>query len=187
MTSAASLAGAFALALSLALLCASRLGSALFICAMQALLAASALAGLRWQPAAIALIAFALNGIALPLMLLRVMHRSAMAPVMTTRNNPIGFWLATLVLLAITIAAFTQSRPPASTDALVLGSSIVLLGLLLIAQRSHPLAATLGMLSSQNGLLLVASATPDLPLSARLVVILPLLPGLILANAWLRP
>ncbi len=187
MTSAASLAAASALALSLALLCASRLGSAVFICAVQTLLTAIALAGLHWQPALIALVAFALNGVVLPLALLQVMQRSTMAPVMTARNGVVGFWLATLVLLAITIAAFTQIRPPSSTDALVLGSSIVLLGVLLIAQRSHPLAPTLGLLSSQNGLLLVVSAAPDLPLSARLVVILPLVPGLILTNAWLRP
>ena len=187
MTSAASLAGALALALSIALLCARRFGPAVFVCAIQALLAAIALAGLRWQPAVIAFVAFALNGIALPLALLQVMHRSTMAPVMTARNGVVGFWLATLVLLAITIAAFTPIRPPSSSDALVLGSSIVLLGLLVIAQRSHPLAPALGMLSSQNGLLLVVSAAPDLPLSARLVVILPLVPGLILANAWLRP
>lgn len=186
MTGAAALAAALALALSIALLCARRIGTAAIICAIQALLSAAALAALRWQPAATALVAFALNGIALPLALLRVVHRPAMSPVIATRNGAVGFWLAVLMLSTLVVAAFTQARPSPASDSLVLGSSIVLLGLLLVAQRSHPLAPVLGLLSSQNGLLLVAGATPDLPLSARLVVILPLVPGLILANAWLR-
>ena len=62
----------------------------------------------------------------------------------------------------------------------------MLLGLLLVVLRQHPLAPALGLLSSQNGLLLVAAAIPDLPPSAVLLVVLPLLPGSLLANAWLR-
>jgi hydrogenase-4 membrane subunit HyfE len=186
VTAAASLTGAFALALSVALLCVQRISTAVIVCAIQALLAATALATLHWQPAAIAALAFALNSVTLPLAMLRLLRRPATPQVITARHSAAGFWLATVLLLAISVAAFTQVRPVSPNDALVLGSSIVLLGLLLIAQRSHPLLPALGLLSSQNGVLLVASATPDLPLSARLIVILPLLPGLVLANTWLR-
>ncbi len=186
MTAATSLLGALALALSLALLCVQRINTAVIVCAFQALLAAAALATPHWQPAAIAVIAFALNGIALPLALLHLVHRPTMPSIVAPRHSAVGFWLATAILLTITVAAFTQIKPASPSDALVLGSSIVLLGLLLVAQKSHPLVPVLGLLSSQNGVLLVASATPDLPLSARLIAILPLLPGLVLANTWLR-
>jgi hydrogenase-4 component E len=186
VTAAASLTGALALALSVALLCVQRISTAVIICAVQALLAAAALAALHWQPAAIAALAFALNGVALPLAMQRLAHRPTRSHIIAARHSAAGFWLATAILLTITVAAFTQIKPTSPNDTLALGSSIVLLGLLLIAQRSHPLMPVLGLLSSQNGVLLVASATPDLPLSARLIVILPLLPGLVLANTWLR-
>ena len=64
------------------------------------------------------------------------------------------------------------------------GVSVTLLGLLLIVLRSH--ALSVGMLSSQNGLVLVASAHPDISQAAALVVAVPLVPALVLADSWLR-
>ena len=66
------------------------------------------------------------------------------------------------------------------------GVSVTLLGLLLIVARSHALAPALGLLSSQNGLVLVAGAHPDVSLPAALAVAVPLIPALVLADHWLR-
>jgi hypothetical protein len=175
----AHLAGAFALVLAIALLCVRRTGTAVFVCAVQALLAAAALGASDWHVAIIALLA-------LPLTLRRILRRPGMSPIANLRGRGVVSWLAALVLVAVSAAIFTQIRTAEPGEALVLGSSIVLLGLLLVAQRSHPLAPALGLLSSQNGLLLVASATPGLPLLALMVVVVPFVPALVLANAWLR-
>jgi hypothetical protein len=177
----AHLAGAFALVLAIALLCVRRTGTAVFVCAVQALLAAAALGASDWHVAIIALLAFALNGLALPLTLRRILRRPGMSPIANLRGRGVVSWLAALVLVAVSAAIFTQIRTAEPGEALVLGSSIVL-----VAQRSHPLAPALGLLSSQNGLLLVASATPGLPLLALMVVVVPFVPALVLANAWLR-
>ena len=63
---------------------------------------------------------------------------------------------------------------------------MTLLGLLLAVMRSDAWAPALGLLSSQNGLVLVAGASPDLSLLAALAVAVPLVPGLVLAGKWLR-
>jgi hypothetical protein len=52
--------------------------------------------------------------------------------------------------------------------------------------RSHALAPVLGVLSSQNGLVLVAGAHPGVSLPAALAVAVPLVPGLVLTDIWLR-
>ena len=66
------------------------------------------------------------------------------------------------------------------------GVSVALLGLLLVVVRSHALAPALGLLSSQNGLVLVAGAHPHVSLPAALAVAVPLVPALVLADHWLR-
>jgi hypothetical protein len=58
----------------------------------------------------------------------------------------------------------------------------VLLGLLLAAQSAAPI----GLLSAQNGVVLVAAAIPDLPMESTLSASVPLVPALLLAHAWLR-
>ena len=180
------LAGALALLLSIALLCARRTGTAVGTCAVQSLLVAAVLAAPGWRHASLAVVAFALSGVAIPLVLQRLRERSGMAPVIAMRRGDVVTWIAALVLLVATVATFTQVRVGGATDALGFGVSITLLGLLLVARRPHPLAPALGLLSAQNGLILVAGATTDLPLPALLVVIVPLVPALLAANAWLR-
>jgi len=61
-----------------------------------------------------------------------------------------------------------------------------LLGPLLMVVRSHALAPALGLLSSQNGLVLVAGALSDVSLPAAVAVAVPLVPALVLAESWLR-
>lgn len=180
------LAGALALLLSIALLCARRTGTAVAICATQALLVAALLGAPGWRHASLAFVAFALSGVAIPLALQRVLDRPGMAPAIAMRGGDVVTWISALVLLVAAVATFTQVRVSGASYALVFGASIALLGLLVAARRPHPLMPALGLLSSQNGLILVAGATTDLPLPALLVVVVPLVPALLAANAWLR-
>ena len=78
-------AGAAALLLSVGLLCARRIDTAVRLCALQALSAAVALAE---TATAAAILAFACNGVALPLALARI----AGAPALTWRGNAILSW-----------------------------------------------------------------------------------------------
>jgi len=71
-------------------------------------------------------------------------------------------------------------------DPLALGLSILLLGLLLLALRSHPLLPALGLVSSQNGVVLAACAIHGLPLSALVLAAVPLVPALVVASVWLH-
>jgi hydrogenase-4 component E len=175
--------------LSVALLCVRRTATALHLCVLQALFAAAVALGMRsWGPAATALLAFALTGVvALPLALRRLADRHHMSPVIALRYGGEVSWIAALVLLLVSVATFAQLRPADTGEVLALGLSVVLIGLLLVSQQSHPMAPALGLLSSQNGLILVASAIPDLPLATTLVVVVPLIPALLAVNVWLRP
>ena len=62
------------------------------------------------------------------------------------------------------------------------GVAVVLLGLLLATQSAAPI----GLLSAQNGVVLIAAAIPDVPMESTLSATVPLLPALLLAHAWLR-
>lgn len=157
--------GAAVLLLSIGLWCTRRPATAIWVCAGQALCAAVAL-GLTGSPAAV--VALALNAIAMPVGLWRTADRdSAMPPVSWSS------WLVALVVLVVTAVAF---RRPG--DDLALGVSVILLGLLLAA-RDVP---AFGLLSAQNGLVMVASAIPGLRLLSALVVAVPVVPAIMLAG-----
>jgi hypothetical protein len=59
---------------------------------------------------------------------------------------------------------------------------VLLLSLLLMALRSHPAVPALGLLSSQNGVLLAACSTSDLGLPILLLAAIPLVPALAIAG-----
>jgi hypothetical protein len=162
-----SVAGDVALLLSIGLLCVRRIGLAIALCAVQALFAATSFCTTRpWM----ALLGLALNGIALPLATARMEKPTLVG------GSDIVAWLAAIAMLVASAEFFTG--PVAA------GASVVLLGLLL-ALRSHA-APEIGLLSSQNGLVLVGAAHPDLPVPAALAIAVPLLPALLVADAWLR-
>lgn len=167
--------GAVVLMLSIGTLCARRFGAALAAGVMQAWAAAAALGEVA-LPAA--LVAVALNGIALPL----AMRRQA-STAMTVNCNPLLGWTAVVTLLLANVVVLTEIGPG---EGGTLGASVVLLGLLFVALRLHPLAPALGLLSAQNGLVLVASASPHLHPTMALIIATPWVPAMILAEAWLR-
>ncbi len=163
--------GAVVLLLSIGLWCTRHPATAIWICAGQALCAAAAF-GLTGSPAA--LVALALNAIAMPVALWRIADRDTAMP-----PNAWSSWLVAVALLVVAAAAFRQPG-----DGLALGVSVILLGLLLAA-RGVP---AFGLLSAQNGLVMVASAIPGLSLVSGLVVAVPLVPAIMLAGmAMNRP
>ena len=180
MTGAAELAGALALLLSIGLLFANRISVAINICAAQAFLCCVALGASRPKYAAVALLAFALSGVAFPLALRRVFRRHGAAPV---HRATLLLWAAAIPVFVVTVAAFARLG---GSNLPVLGAAILLAGLLLVARGSNDASRIIGLLTSQNGILLAAGAMPDLPLLTCVLVALPLLPALGLANAWLR-
>jgi cytochrome bd-type quinol oxidase subunit 2 len=167
-------AGAATLLLSVWLLLTRRVDTTARLCTLQALCAAVPL-GDRMPAAAI--LAFALNGVALPSAVMRMRD----TPMLVPRGRVLLRWAVAFVLLVVTIVVLGNVG---AGGTVATGTSVVLLGLLMAGLRGHP---TLYLLSSQNGLLLVASASPDLSVSAALAVAVPLIPGLVLANAWLHP
>jgi hypothetical protein len=169
-------ASAAVLLLSLGLLCARRIDTATQLCTLQALFAAVTLGE---AATAIAVLAFSLNGVVLPLAIARMTG----ATMLTLRGNAILSWAATLALLVVTGLIFVKIGADGLVSA---GVSVSLLGPLLIVLRSHALAPALGLLSSQNGLVLVAGAIPDVSLQAAFAVAVPLVPALVLAESWLR-
>lgn len=169
-------AGAAALLLSVGLLCARRIDTAALICALQALSAALALAE---TATAAAILSFACNGVVLPLALTRI----AGAPALTWRSNAILAWSLAVVVPAATVLVFAGAG---AGGLLAVGASVAMLGLLLIGLGAHALAPAVGLLSAQNGLVMVAAAQPGLTLPAALAVAVPLTPVLGLAGWWLR-
>jgi hypothetical protein len=168
-------AGAAALLLSVALLCVRRIDTAVQICALQALCTAVALGE---AAAAVAVLAFALNGVMLPLVLVRMNGASMPAP----RGNAL---LVGAVAMALLVVILSVAAKLGAGEVVAAGVSVTLLGVLLAVSRSDGWAV-LGLLSSQNGLVLVAGANSDLSRMAVLAVAVPLVPGLVLAGMRLR-
>jgi hydrogenase-4 membrane subunit HyfE len=169
-------AGAATLLLSVALLCVKRIDTAAWACALQALCAAMPLGE---SAAAVAVLAFALNGVMLPLALVR-MNDGAMPAL---RHNALLVWAMALALLVVIISVAANIG---AGEIMPAGVSVTLLGVLLAVLRSDTWTPALGLLSSQNGLVLVAGASPDLSGMAAFAVAVPLVPGLVLAGMRLR-
>ena len=191
MTAAAGLAGAMALALSFVLLFTERIDTDLRVCALQAMAAAVAAGAQGWAEHAAtlcfaALLAFALNGLALPLVLRRLAGRTTLPSAAGRRCGFAISALAAAVLLAVSVAGTLRLTQSGQSDPLALGLSILLLGLLLLALRSHPLLPALGLLSSQSGMILAACAIHGLPLPALVLAAFPLVPTLAAASEWLH-
>jgi hydrogenase-4 component E len=191
MTGAAGLAGALALALSFVMLSAERIDTLLRVCALQAMAAAAAAGAQGWaehtaQLCFAALLVFSLNGMALPLVLRRLAGRTTLP---SAAGRRCGFAISTLasaVLVAVSVAGAMRLTQSGQFDPLALGLSILLLGLLLLALRSHPLLPALGLLSSQSGMVLAACGIPGLSVPALLLAAVPLVPALVVASVWLH-
>jgi hydrogenase-4 component E len=182
------LAAALALSLSFATLFAGRVATVLRICVLQALTAALAagVQGLQRQAASLclaALLAALLNGLALPFALRRMIGRGTMSSSIGLRCGVFGSAAAAFALVAASIAALTAGE---DGEPLALSLSVLLLGLLFLAFRSHPLVPALGLLSSQSGLVVAACAIPGLPPPVQLLAAVPLVPSLAIASMWLQ-
>ncbi len=161
-------ASVLVLLLSIGLLTVRRVDTAAGICAGQGICAAIALATTGSIAAPIALV---LNGIAVPLTSWRYLDRSK------AMHTSLRQWSAAVALVIVMLAAFGRLG-----DGVALGSTVVLLGLLLSGSG----APAIGLLSAQNGLVLVASSVPGTPLLPILAVAVPVVPAMLLTEAWLR-
>ena len=161
-------AAVLAALLSIGLLCARRIETVLWFCGLQGLCAAVALGagGSVFAP-----VVLALNAVAVPFVAWRVLADAAL-----TVPSPRS-WLLAAVLLVVAAAAFGNFG-----NGIASGIAVVLLGLLLAAQGT----TMIGLLSAQNGVVLVAAAIPDLPPASALAAAIPLLPAICLGHAWLR-
>ena len=190
MTGAAQWVGSLALLLSFALIYQQSSGVALRICALQGISAALVAEIQAWAHAVtqiglVALLAAALNGAVMPLVLRYLTDRSGER--LTTRaNHGVHTSVVAVVLVTISVVAAMRVRMVAEAPVLALGLSVLLLGLLLIAVGRHRDVAVFGLLSAQNGLVLSASAVPGLPALTFLACAIPLFPGLVVAAMWLR-
>lgn len=162
------IAGVFALLLSVGMLFSRRAAHATWLCAAQAVCAAAALAATGPPIAAVAL---ALNAIAMPMASRHVLGQREISAHRMTAWPIAAAAVAAAVVVTLGVA-----------DVAALGIMVTLLGL---AQSFRGIPA-LALLSSQNGLLLVAGAVPDLPLPDVLVAAVPLVPAMLLVDAWLH-
>jgi hydrogenase-4 component E len=177
--------------MSFALLFAQRIAPLLRICTVQALAATIALGAQGWARheaslCVAALLAVALNGLALPLALRRLSERAATLPSVRSPHGFVASATAGLALVAASVAGVMCVADGEKFEPLALGISLLLLGLLLPAVRSHRLLPALGLLSAQNGVILAAGAIPDLPMPVLLIAVIPLVPSFAVAALWLR-
>jgi hydrogenase-4 membrane subunit HyfE len=191
MTAVAVLAGASALTLSFVALFTARIGDALRLCMLQAPAAAVAAMAQGWARHDAALgvatvLALALNGVALPLAVRRLIGRASAPASIGSECRPAASAAAGIVLTAAALAGAMRLSAGGQSDMLAVGLAVLLLGLLLPAVRSHRLLPALGLLSSQNGAVLAAGAIPALPASLLLLAALPLVPALVVAGVWLH-
>jgi hydrogenase-4 component E len=191
MTGVATSAGALALTLSIVTLFAGRFGTALRICMLQALAVGLAAAAQGWarHSASLclaALLVCTLNGLGLPMALRRLVAGTATPATIGWQCGFAPSASAAFVLVAAAVAGSMRLADGEQCELLALGMSIVLLGLLLLAVRSHRLLPVLGLLVSQNGMVVAASAIPGLPMSVLLLAAVPLVPSLAVASLWLH-
>jgi hydrogenase-4 component E len=191
MTGVATLAGALALCLSFLMLFTGRIAPLLRICTVQAAAIAIVVGAQGWarHDASLcfaALAAFALNGLVLPLALRRLIERPAPPACGRWRCGFAASAAAGFALVAASVAGAMRLVDGEQFELLALGLSILLLGLLLLAVRLHRLSPALGLLVSQNGVVMAACAIPGLPTSVLLLAAVPLVPSLAVMSLWLQ-
>lgn len=179
MTGIADLAGALALALSIALWLARRIRIGAWVCAVQAVLAAMAMAAAGRLPVEIAIVAGALNGAALPFVI-----QGGGPAVLPAPARPALAWPAVFALLAATAAVFAKLGEPGHQAAF--GAAVLLLGLGSFARAPAGAWRALGLLSAQNGIVLAAGGLPAVPLATAVAAAVPMIPMLVVGEKWVR-
>lgn len=172
----AHLLGGAVLALSFVLLYQRRITAVINAYAAQALVLAAAAAWQGWaqgeaQLFLTALLTFIAKGIAIPVLLHRIVrrlaiHRSVETALGIFPSLILGVFLVALSILVVlptTLSAATLTR-----EDLAFALSAVLLGLLVMITRRNALTQTIGFLSLENGLVLGAIGMPGMPLVVEL-------------------
>lgn len=157
------------LILSFAMLGQQRVRAMLWLCAMQALVVALVVLLQRdlrlvW----FALVAFALNGLLMPLLLVRQGDDERI-----TRAGAAS-WASSLILAAVSVAAAMQVASGGRVELLGAALAVVLLGLLQSAR-----SPTTGVLSAQYGVILLVAALPHVAPLALAAAALPIVPVIV--------
>ena len=173
MTNLAHGLAGLALILSFALLGQQRLRPMLRVCAVQAVTAALVVLLLRdLRLALFASGAFALNGLLLPLVVYRQTGDEHV------RCAGSASWIGGVILAAVSVATAMQVFSGERVELLGAALAVLLLGLLQSARS--PMT---GLLSAQNGLILLVAAVPHVAPIALVAVVIPVVPAtLILAS-----
>ena len=165
MSLAHALAGLVLIA-SFAMLGQQRLRPMFWLCAVQALLTALVVLLQRdLRLAWFALVAFALNGLLMPLLLARQAGDERIA------RAGVASWVGGLVLAAVSVATAMQAADGGRMELLAAALTVCLLGLLQSAR-----SPTTGVLSAQYGVILLVAAVPHVASLALVVVAMPIMP-----------
>jgi hypothetical protein len=159
------------LVLTLAQFCVRRVDAALMLSIAQGVAASVALAAQQlWMPSGALLI----STIWLSLTCRRLLDATAME-----RDAPSLCGIAPAIAIGALLVLLAMAA-----DAAGLPFSLVLLGLLLSATRTHPMMRVLGLFTAQLGAALAAGVAEALPWPALVAAIVPVVPALALGAVW---
>jgi hydrogenase-4 component E len=186
------LLGGAVLVLSFALLFQRRIETIIGLYAVQGIIVAAAAAWQGWAQTSLdlvlsAIIALAANGIAIPLVLRRILGRHKLPRAADSALGVFPAMVLGTVLVALSILAVLPTAFAAEAltrEDLALALSVVLLGLLTMITRRGALGQAVGLLSLENGLVLAATGVAGLPLVVALSVAMLVLVGFVVLGIF---
>jgi hydrogenase-4 component E len=135
-----------------------------------------------------AAIALAFKGIAIPLVLYRIVvrlgnHRELERVVGVGLTMLVGIGLIALAL--VVILPLTSAADPYAREDLAFALSVVLLGLLMMITRRNAVGQVVGFMSIENGLILAATGAKGMPLVVEISVAFSILIAFIVIGVFL--
>jgi hydrogenase-4 component E len=135
-----------------------------------------------------AAIALVFKGIAIPLVLYRIVvrlgiHRELERVVGVGLTMLVGIGLIALAL--IVILPLTSAADPYAREDLAFALSVVLLGLLMMITRRNAVSQVVGFMSIENGLILAATGAKGMPLVVEISVAFSILIAFIVIGVFL--
>jgi hydrogenase-4 component E len=135
-----------------------------------------------------ALIALVFKAIAIPMALHRIIRRLGIHREIETVIGIGPTMLASMGLVALSIAVMLQVTPgadPLAREDLAFALSVVLLGLLVMVTRRNAVSQVVGFMSLENGLVLAATGAKGMPLVVEISVAFSILIAFIVIGIFL--
>jgi hydrogenase-4 component E len=180
---------------AIALAATRSIGRATWLLAAQSVLLAVAILALglsrgSWELVAGAAIAFGVRGVAVPIVLRRILHASPVRHERTPYLRPVASLVVAIGIAFVSAVAVRDtmpSLPRAEGVALTAAIAAALTGLLLVVTRRKTVSMLIGLLAFENGIALAAFAlTAGMPLLVELGVSFDLLILLVVVHAHSR-